>query len=303
VHEIWGLSIVTEDNEVQKRGTLIEVLKGAATGWPKNLQRYWEVTERFGPELVISDFETWSAYYGHNHMLPVICLDNIQAVRRLWHPPEILAGRKSDWRMTKAIIKAKIPTARHYLITSFFDAPTRLERTTVVPPILRQEILDATPSEGDHILVYQTSDSFSGLADQLRAIDLPFRIYGLRRDIDADVVDENMTFRPFSEAGFIDDLASCKGVIASAGFTLVGEALHLGKPYLATPVRGQFEQVMNGRYIDHLGYGIEDECLDEFTVQAFINHLDGFKEALASYPRSDNEEMFDQLRAQIEASS
>ena len=300
VHRIWGLTIVTEDNKVSKRSTALEILKGVGTGWPENVRRYMALTDEFEPEVVISDFETWSALYGHNHRLPVICLDNIQAVRRLWHPPEILRGRKVDWRLTKGIIKAKIPTADHYLITTFFEAPLKRERTTLVPPILRQQILDAEPSCGEHILVYQTSESFTELPEQLRQLDMPFKIYGLRRDLSERVVEANLTFCPFDEAGFIEDLASCRGVIASAGFTLIGEALHMGKPYLATPVRGQFEQVMNARYIEHLGYGLQDEAFDEFTVRAFLNHLDEFQEKLDAYPRRDNEIMFDNLQAQLD---
>ncbi len=300
VHRIWGLTMAMEDNRVSKLSTALEVIKGAATGWPENVRRYFEMTDGFEPDVVISDFETWSALYGHNNRLPVICLDNIQAVRRLKHPPEILRGRKSEWRLTKGIIKAKIPTADHYLIISFFEVPTKRDRTTLVPPILRPEILAAQPGEGDHVLVYQTSESFKELPEVLSQFDVPFRVYGLRRDLQAPVVEGNLTFCPFSEAGFIEDLASCRGVIASAGFTLIGEALHLGKPYLATPVRGQFEQIMNARYIEHLGYGLQDEDLDESTVRAFLNNLGTFRQNLEGYPRQDNEAMFEQLQAQLD---
>lgn len=296
VHRIWGMAMVMEDNEVQKRGTAAELLRGAASGWPENIRRYFQMTEDFAPDVVISDFETWSALYGQLHNLPVICLDNIQAVRRLWHPDEILRGRKPEWRLAKSVVKAKIPTAWHYLVTTFFDAPPRKDRTTVVPPILRDNVLSAQPTDGEHVLVYQTSPSFQDLPEILRQFpEVPFRIYGLRRDVTAPVSEGNLTFLPFSESGFVEDLASCRGVICSAGFTLLGEALYLHKPVLATPVRGQFEQLMNARYIEHLGYGLQDEALDEFSVRAFLNHLGEFHERLASYPRHDNSLLFDAL--------
>jgi uncharacterized protein (TIGR00661 family) len=44
-------------------------------------------------------------------------------------------------------------------------------------------------------------------------------------------------------------------VIANSGFSLICEALYLGKPYLAIPVRHQFEQVLNAYYVDKMGYG------------------------------------------------
>ncbi len=301
VRQIWGLSILMEDHKVQKFDTARKFIKGALTGWPENVQQYLTMTDEFEPEVVISDFESWSALYGYSHRLPVICLDNIQAVRRLWHAPEILRGHTADWRMTKGIIKAKIPTADHYLITSFFDAQPRKSRTSVVPPILRPSLLEAKPVEGDHILVYQTGATFASLPKVLQGFEnIHFKIYGLRKDLTEEQTEGNLTFCPFGEETFVHDLATCKGVIASAGFTLIGEALHLGKPYLATPVGGQFEQVMNARYIEHLGYGLQDEDLDEFSIQAFLNHLDDFREALADYPRHDNEAMFSALEAQLD---
>jgi uncharacterized protein (TIGR00661 family) len=301
VNRIWGLTLVMEDHKVQPVETAIELIKGAISGAPSNARRYIEMIERFEPDAVVSDFESWSVFYGLNRRIPVICLDNIQAVRRCWHPDEVLRGHKADWRLAKSIIKAKIPTASHYLITTFFDAPVKRERTTLVPPILRDSILQATPTRGEHILVYQTGATFDELPEVLKLFpDIPFKVYGLRRDLKEPAQEDNLTFCPFSEAGFVEDLASCKGVIASAGFTLISEALHLGKPYLATPVHGQFEQLMNARYLQHLGYGLEDSALDEFGVRAFLAQLPRFEENLAGYHRKANAEVFEQLRVQLE---
>lgn len=296
VQEIWGMHMVMADNQLDKSATASAFLKGALSGLPDNIMRYFKMADRFEPELVISDFETWSALYGNRHRLPVICIDNIQAVRRLWHPPEILKGRKAEWRLAKSIIKAKVPNAYHYLVSTFFDAEVKKKNTTLVPPILRPIILEAEPTDGEHVLVYQTSPTFAALPEVLKLFeDIPFKIYGLKRDITEEETDENLTFCPFSEDGFVADLASCRGVIASSGFTLISEALHLHKPMLCTPVRGQFEQVMNARYIEYLGYGMQDEELDEFTIRAFLNHLPEFKENLEAYPQRDNSELFGEL--------
>lgn len=302
VQRIWGLTMVMDDNAIQKRKTALEVLKGAVTGVPENLfKNLVAILEDFKPECVVTDFETGTALFGVSQNLPIISVDNMQIIRRCWHPPEILRGRTADWRLAKSVIKAKIPHADHYIITTFFDAPIKRRNTTLVSPILRDSILQATPrDDGEHILVYQTSESFKELPELLKGFDAPFRIYGLRRNLTEPVVEGNLTFCPFSEEGFIADLASCRGVIASAGFTLIGEALHLGRPYLATPVRGQFEQVMNARYIEHLGYGLQDEDLDEFSIGAFIQGLDTFRQNLQAYPRADNSALFAALDEQLD---
>jgi uncharacterized protein (TIGR00661 family) len=303
VREIWGLSMVTAENRVQKWKTALGLIRGANTGWPDNLRAMWDMARDFGPEVVVTDFETWAALYGHDRRIPVICLDNIQAVRRLDHPPSITAGKEAQWALAKSVIKAKIPTADRYLITSFFDGPVMRKRTRVVPPILRPMILDAKPTPGDHILVYQTAASFPELPQVLAGFhDTEFRMYGRWEESQCPEA-PNLSFRPFSEQGFVDDLASCRGVIASAGFTLISEALHLGKPYLATPVEGQFEQVMNARYIEHLGYGLAAEGFDAELVAGFLRRIDEFARSLGYYPRSGNEPVFEALTEALDSAA
>ena len=296
VTEIWGLTMVNVDNELRHMRTAAENIMGARMGLPGNVRRYFEVLEEeFRPEVVVSDFETWSWLFGKVHRLPIICIDNIQIINRCWHEGAILTGFDKDFLITKSVVKARAPRASHYLITTFFYPKVRKKRTTLVPPILRESILEAQPVDGEHLLVYQTSESFDALVDTLRALDRPCKVYGLRRDLIGDEIDGNITFRPFSEEGFVDDLRSCAGVIASAGFTLLGEALHLGKPYLATPVRKQFEQVLNARYLEVLNYGMYDERLDAPMIEAFVNRLPRYREALQRYPRQDNSKLFAEL--------
>ena len=43
----------------------------------------------------------------------------------------------------------------------------------------------------------------------------------MRRQIQEEQVEGNLRYRPFSEAGFIDDLATARAVIAGGGFTLM----------------------------------------------------------------------------------
>src|SRR5262245_14978681 len=102
VRKIWGYTLVYEDNEVQKFRTLLENARGALSGWPENVRAYFELAEKFQPDVVISDFESWSYLFAKRHDLPVISVDNIQMIHRCAHAPEIIAGLESEYRMTKA---------------------------------------------------------------------------------------------------------------------------------------------------------------------------------------------------------
>ncbi|HWE25350.1 MAG TPA: glycosyltransferase family protein, partial [Myxococcales bacterium] len=117
VRKIWGFTMVTEDNEVQNFRTLLSNVRGAiAGGWPRNVRAYFDIAQRFQPDVVISDFESWSYLFAVNHRLPVISLDNVQMVNRCQHAPEIVRGHEADFQIAKGVVKTKVPGAFHYLV-------------------------------------------------------------------------------------------------------------------------------------------------------------------------------------------
>jgi uncharacterized protein (TIGR00661 family) len=302
VRKIWGYSIVYEDNEVSNFRTLLANLKGAVKGWPENVRTYFELADKLEPDVVISDFESWSYLFAKHRDIPVVSVDNIQMVSRCTHAPEILAGHENEFRLAKAVVKPKVAGAFHYLITTFFYPPVRKKRTTLHPPILRPEILSAARADsagrddaGEHLLVYQTSTSNQALPEILARSGRECRIYGLRRDLREEVVEGNLRYRPFSEAGFIEDLRTARGVIAGGGFTLMGEAVYLQRPMLAVPVRKQFEQVLNARYLEAEGYGLYADEISAERLGEFIDRLPEFQRRLASYQQDGNRDLLEKL--------
>ncbi|MEW6430785.1 MAG: MJ1255/VC2487 family glycosyltransferase [Myxococcota bacterium] len=300
VHNIWGFTIQYEGNSVKKWQTLLQNLKGAVTGWPQNVKKYFELVETFRPDVVISDFESFSYLFARNHFLPVISVDNMQIINRCKHEPDILAGHEDAYELTKSIVKSKLPGAFHYLITTFFYPQVRKERTTLVPSILRPEILAAKSEPGEHLLVYQTMTTNTALMDELKKSGQECRIYGFRRDITADVREGNLLFRPFSEAGFIDDLRTAKGVVGGGGFTLMSEAVYLRKPMLSVPITGQFEQIINALYLQKLNYGRYAAALDGASLGAFLEAVPDCARALEGYSQDGNRVMLEALDKRLE---
>ena len=306
VNRIHGLHMIYEENRVRKGKTLwSNVLTGAA-GIPQNIAAYFGLIKEFRPKLVVSDFESWSYFFGKAHNLPVISIDNMQVINRCTHAPEILAGEEASFQLSKAFVKGKLPFCDHYLITSFFEPPIRKPDTEFVPPILRPEILEAKRSSGAHLLVYQTAEGNAALADALAKTGLECRIYGMRRDLREDAIEGNLRYRPFSEATFIADLASARAVIAGGGFTTMSEAVYLHKPMLSVPLRGQFEQILNGRYLEKVGYGRVATQLDTKTVADFVAALPGCEERLSHYQQDGNrvvlgrlDELIDRAEAKV----
>lgn len=298
INRIHGLHIVYEENRVRRGKTLVQNVVKGGVAIPKQIAAYFELFGDFSPECVISDFESWTYFYAKAHRLPVLSIDNMQVLNRCWIDDDVIEGHRADFEIAKAFVKSKLPFCDWYLISTFFHPPIRKERTSLHKPILRPEILAASARarRGDHLLVYQTAEGYEGLADTLQKTGLECRVYGMRRDVTSEVVEGNLRYRPFSESVFIDDLATARAVIAGGGFTLMGEAVYLRKPMLSVPVGGQFEQVMNGRYLAKLGYGRHAESLaDPRVVHEFVTSIPACEEKLAEYVQDGNVELLREL--------
>jgi uncharacterized protein (TIGR00661 family) len=297
VNRIAGLHMIYEDNQVRRGKTLwSNVLRTGLRGVPENVAAYFDLLGEFDPELVISDFESWTYLYGQTHRLPVISIDNMQIINRCRHPKKVIEDQRADFEITRAFVKGKLPGCEHYLIATFFDLPVRKKRTTLVPPILRAEILAARPTHGEHVLVYQTGTSHDALLAALVDSGLECRVYGVRRELTEEQVEGSLRFMPFSEERFVADLASCRAVIAGGGFTLMGEAVYLHKPMLSVPVGRQVEQVLNGRYLARAGFGLAvPEIDDPAIVHGFLAEVPRYQDALAGYRQDGNRVLYEQL--------
>ena len=245
-----------------------------------------------GYVAVISDFESFSHAFGKLNDLPVLSIDNMSIMSRCALDVPIPPDALGDFRTAKPIVAGKVARCFHYLITTFFFPRIVKERTSLYPPILRDEVLGRTPTRGDHILVYQTSTSNTALLPVLRSMDRHrFVVYGLRRDEDLG----NVQLRDFSETRFVDDLAAARAVIAGGGFSLMGEAVYLGKPLLAVPVKHQFEQTLNALYLQQYGYGEYHRDLSPAGITGFLEKIDDYAEKLQGHRQEGNRLIFEAL--------
>jgi len=282
VFEIEGLHIASSDNRVSKVKTFTENLQRLPRGHKKLHALRKEIFKTFQPDCVITDFEPMTAYLAHHYDLPLISIDNQHRIRYMTYPCP--ARLQKERRMTVSIIRAMVPRPDVSLVTTFYYGEAKNDRTFFFPPIVRKAVVARPPSDDGHVLVYLTS-GFESFLKLLKSFSRErFRVYGY----DRDEQDGHIVYKPFSKAGFLEDLATCKAVMATAGFTLMTEAFYLRKPYLALPMRGQFEQELNAYLLARLKYGINLRRIRTEAIGNFLYRLPEYKSNLNTYRAEDN---------------
>jgi len=280
VTEIFGLSLSYVNNRVRYKRTVARNMIKAPRA-ARSLKALSRLVDESKIDLVITDFEPLSCHVGRRKRLPVIAIDNQHTITNA--NVALPRGFRRDVAATRLVTRMMTPHADAYLALSFFPAPVKKRNTFLFPPILRQEVLAATPTSGDYVLVYVTSPTRE-LATLLKQVRCRFVAYGFG----IESQEGNVQFKKPSLDGFLRDLSGAKAVIANAGFSLISEALHLNKPYLAIPVKNQFEQTFNAYYVDKLGYGAWWEDVGKEQIESFLFNLPFYSENLHSYPRANN---------------
>lgn len=291
VTEIYGFRFAYLNNRVRYKRTLAKNLVTVPQA-ARSLALLNNLIDAREIDLVITDFEPLTCHVGHKRKLPVISIDNQHCLTNaaVSYPRQY----RRDAAVAKLVTRFMTPGAQAYFVISFFDAPVRKRNTFLFPPLLRQEILNAVPTEGEHVLVYVTSPA-PALGRLLNSVRCQFTAYGFGREGQ----DGNICYKRPSMDGFFHDLVRARAVIGNSGFSLVTEALHLGKPYLALPVRHQFEQIFNAYWLEKSGYGKYAEGINQERIEAFLYNVPQYREALGRYPRQGNRALFAKLDAVI----
>ncbi|PAP78057.1 glycosyltransferase family protein [Rubrivirga marina] len=226
--------------------------------------------ERVGADVVVADHEPFVGRAAASVGVPVVALSH-QLVLTEARPRAPLRHLPAALGTALGIGILAPPGPAAQVVPSFFFPPPRAGSDAVfVPPILRNDVLAARSRAGGRLLVYvNEGDGMTPLLDALAEVRVPADVYGLDPDMEAP---EGVRLRAPSRAGFLADLAACRAVVATAGFTLLSEALHLGKPVLALPNAGFFEQTVNALALRDQGRG--EAVFGDLTAKALRGFLD-----------------------------
>ena len=147
------------------------------------------------------------------------------------------------------------------------------EKTTVVPPLLRAEVLDLEVAQGNHLLVYLLNHGYASDIDQFHEEHPEQMIHCFWDNPEAPdelKIDGTLTYHRLDGEKFLRFLASCKGYVTTAGFESVCEAIYLEKPVMMVPVKGHYEQACNAIDATKAGAGMWQKSFD---LKKFLDYL------------------------------
>ncbi|WP_405307263.1 MJ1255/VC2487 family glycosyltransferase [Methanobrevibacter sp.] len=296
VYEIGGFNTVYINNKVNDLKTFADALRRNPTNIKVGYENLYKKARQLRPDVMVTDFEIYATMVAKMRGIPLISLDNIHMITqtKIDYPKTHLA----EMLKAKSVIKTYVINPKVHILTSFFYPRIKPRKNAVIyPPIIREDILKLEPKEGKHVIVYQTSKESIKLVRRLKALkNEQFIVYGFNKN----QIDDNLTYKEFNEDEFYDDLASSKAVICNGGFTFISEAIHLKKPIYSVPAIGNFEQTLNGFYVQKLGYGEYHENLSAKKVDDFLKRLSKYQKRLAKVKKTNNDGIVRELIYRIE---
>lgn len=218
---------------------------------PQVRRKILNLVEEFKPDVVIVDREFFTPIALLGTKIPVLGIDHSHVMKACHYP--VPSDQWISWGLAMLNDYFLFDFTRKNLIVSFFHPhPKKGNQDELFPAVVRPEVLEVAPRQGDYILLYQTSNTFGALLEALKNVSRRVVVYGFRNE---HVVEGNITYKPYDPRAILDDLAGCYYAIVNGGHNLISEALYYGKPVFCFPIHMLFEQYINAWHVRALGYG------------------------------------------------
>jgi len=278
---IEGINLVFDEDGMSIGGTTKRNLHILGFFW-RNWSRLRRELEAFRPDVFLTAYEPYTMIMAHVLRRPLVSMDN---QNELLHLPRPKGAKWMGFRVVQLATMAATHGADVYVIKTYARSRPDSRRFRFVDPLIQEEIQQITPSVGDHVVVYLTKPN-PPLIAVLRSLPDRFIVYCH----DQTGEDGNVTYRRRGPT-FLPDLASARAIIATTGFSLIADALYLGKPYFGVPLRRQFEQAYNARFLAQAGFGAFSESPTRAEIATFLEHLPDYRAKLLRSPLNPRQQL------------
>ena len=170
--------------------------------------------------------------------------------------------------------------------------------------MLRDAVFQKPPDQAaPFFLVYILN---SGYADAIirwheQNPEVPLHCFWDRPDAaEVEAYDDTLTFHQLDDEKFLSLMARCRGVVSTAGFESIAEALYLGTPVQVVPVDGHFEQLCNAFDTVRARAGIRSTHFDLSQLQDFLPHYSADTSAFREWAQTARDRFVLQIEAAAE---
>ncbi|MEJ2673492.1 MAG: glycosyltransferase family protein, partial [Deltaproteobacteria bacterium] len=207
VEECPNPPTVVRGHRVDVPATLIASLKVRSHS-RDHVRRLLDLMDRFQPDVTMTDYEYFLPQAARRAGVPCLSIDHQHIITCCRH--RVPWTQYFSQLSTSFAVASMFSRATDYLVISFFKAQAKPgARVKVLPPLLRDSVLQRRPAGGDHVVAYQGYATFKRFLPFLSAIPSPVMVYGFDEARTAG----NLHFKKNSESGFLDDLAACRYVV------------------------------------------------------------------------------------------
>jgi uncharacterized protein (TIGR00661 family) len=297
VFQVPVLRTIHKNQKVSKSGTAKQAI-ARLYETPSIVRSLVSLMEEWQPDLAICDREFFLPIACHWMDFSCTSLDHSHLLKACEY--SVPQSEFSSWSAAMLNDYLLFHFTRRNLIVSFYHPPLKNGSTDeLFPPVLRTEAEMFKPSEGERILVYQTSPTFRELLPVLQKLKREVIVYGMQEKPEKK---GNITFKSFDSQEILRDLSECCCCITNGGHNLICEALFYQKPIFCFPVKFHFEQFLNSYYVNQLGFGryslSHPPVLEELTE--FESHLAKYKINIKSGFQNGTDQVIRRVRQLIE---
>lgn len=133
----------------------------------------------------------------------------------------------------------------------------------ILPPVIKEEFINATPIDLNHVTIYLPSFQKHCLLEALNKLP-HIQFHWFLDSINSIRTEKNITYYPINQNLFNKSLLSCHGLITGGGFETPSEALYLGKKLISIPIQNHYEQQCNAAAAKKIGVKVLQDVGDDF---------------------------------------
>ena len=292
IHQVESPNFETDGDhkKILLTKTLLKNFLKLGTFW-KSLKTINRIVTETEPDIILNFYDLLGGFYnflfrpqaefwviGHQYLIS--------------HPDfKFAPGRPIEKALFQVNTLLTALGAKEKLALSFLPLHPTERKIRVVPPLLRKEVIRLNPTIQNFFLAYMVNPGYAsevkGFAQKYPHISI--KAYWDKKDA-AEIEHPlpNLSFHRVNDQTFLQDMAACRGLVCTAGFESVCEAMYLGKSVLMIPVAGQYEQACNALDAQASGAGMASNDFD-FTKLENLEKKDaeaslGYLEWVDSWP-------------------